>query len=186
MINIESFSKKTVKTYGGPINIVINGSEKTINDVFTNAGWSIADKLTLESKEKIILACIRNSSYPQAPVSTLYYMYRPQDIAYELEVGGSPRKRHHIRLWKSSKEESDMEIWTGAASFDDSIEFSWSAREFTHQINPNIDSERDTIVNLFKESGFQLEMIDFQIELEGVNGEGDHYYTDGKIALLHK
>lgn len=177
-------TKKGNKIASDPINIVIVGSEEAIHEVFTNAGWSVADKLTLSRKIRIALDCIFNLSYRRAPVSTLYYLNKPQDIAYQLQHG-SPRRRHHVRFWKVWKQKPNEEVWAGAASFDSRIKFSSISKKFTHKISPDIDNERDMIVDIFQEYGFTSEMVNnFHIELLGTNGEGDYYYTDGKLALL--
>ncbi len=100
--NFSCISKRTMKDSkiaGDPINIVIVGSKEAIYEAFTNAGWSVADKPTLSKKIRIALDCIFNLSYRRAPISTLYYLNKPQDIAYQFQYG-SPRKRHHVRFWK--------------------------------------------------------------------------------------
>lgn len=177
---------KNKKTLGGPINIIIIGIEELIYKSFISSGWRIADKLTTASKIRIVLASIFGFSYPKAPVSTLYYMNNPQYITYELQCEDNPRKRHHVRFWRILEHKSNKEIWAGAASFDSSIEFSFTAWEFTHEIDPNVDSERDTIISIFKKNGFGLTIVDnFQNEPCGINGEGDYYYTDEKLAVLH-
>lgn len=185
---VEDIPKRTMKnrkTAGDPINIVIVESKEKIHETFTSAGWSVADKLSISKNVRIALDCIFNLSYRKAPVSTLYYFNKPQNIAYELQYGGSPRKRHHIRLWQILEQKPNKEVWAGAVSFDKKIKFNRVTKKFTHKISPNVDKERDLIVKIFKKHGFKLAVIDkFQTKLCDKNGEGDYYYTDGKLAIL--
>lgn len=139
---------------------------------------------SLSKKIKIALDCIFNLSYRRAPISTLYYLNKPQDIAYQFQYG-SPRKRHHVRFWKIRGQKPNEEVWVGAASFDKRVKFSRISKKFSHKISPDIDNERDMIVSIFEKYGYTSTMVDnFHIEQHGTNGEGDYYYTDGKLALL--
>ncbi|WP_410542422.1 LssY C-terminal domain-containing protein [Wolbachia endosymbiont of Tetranychus urticae] len=180
---ISTRTMKNSKNAGDPINIIIAGTKEIIHKTFTNAGWNIADKLTLPKKIRIALDCIFNLSYRKAPISKLYYLNRPQDISYQLQYEGSPRKRHHVRFWRMPG--YSKEVWVGAASFDEKVKFNRVTKKFTHKISPHVDNERDLIVEIFQKYGFKLIVIDkFHAELNGVNGEGDRYYTDGKLSLL--
>ena len=183
--NIPQRTIKNRKTPGDPINVAIIASKETIHKTFTSAGWSVADELSISKNIRIALDCIFNLSYRKAPISILYYLNKPQDISYQLQHGKSPRKRHHVRFWKILEQKSNEEVWVGAASFDKKVKFNRVTKRFTHKISPNVDKERDLIADIFKKHGFKSTVIDkFHAKLCGKNGEGDYYYTDGKLAIL--
>ena len=59
--------------------------------------------------------------------------------------------------------------------------------EVTHHIGPDVDAERDRIVEQLDSGDWIQEEYwedHFHKELEGRNGGGDPWHTDGKLVLL--
>ena len=50
---------------------------------------------------KIAESAVLHRPDPDAPVSPLYVFGRKQDLAFELDVGGSADQRHHVRWWRA-------------------------------------------------------------------------------------
>jgi hypothetical protein len=74
-------------------------------------------------------------------------------------------------------------VWR--ATFDESVGLSYTTGEVTHHIGPDVVAERDRIVAELKKAGEVQEVIwkdHFHKELEGRNGGGDRWYTDGRLA----
>lgn len=171
---------------GDPLNIGLVGSELDIIRAMTAAGWYPADAITFRSSVRIAVDSVFRRPDDDAPVSNLYLFGRKQDLAFEQPVGNSPRQRHHVRFWRSDKLDEGRPLWFGAATFDESVGLSHTTGEVTHHIGPNVDAERDRIVDELRTAGEVLEVYwvaHFHRELEGKNGGGDPWYTDGRLAV---
>ena len=96
-----------------PINLRISGSRESITCAFSRAGWTQADLLSVRSSIGIVSSVVFRRSYPAAPVSSLYFRDRLQDLAFEIDEGHTARRRHHVRLWRIGPHD-----WMGAATFD--------------------------------------------------------------------
>jgi hypothetical protein len=121
-------------------------------------------------------------------VSTQYLWGRPQDLAFEQEVGTSARQRHHVRLWRSPEPESaaGRPFWIGAATFDQGVGFSHRTGQVTHHIAPDVDAERDGLMAALE----RARQVVRTYQVSGVgptlvarNGGGDRYYTDGELTV---
>lgn len=77
-------------------------------------------------------------------------------------------------------------LWLGSATFDQRVEISRTTGGFTHQINPEIDNERDKLlldtVAADAINGYYW-VARFQSQAEGKNGGGDPYQTDQRLAV---
>ena len=171
---------------GDPLNIGLVGSELDIIRAMTAAGWYPADAITFRSSVRIAVDSVFRRPDDDAPVSNLYLFGRKQDLAFEQPVGNSPRQRHHVRFWRSDKLDEGRPLWFGAATFDENVGLSHTTGEVTHHIGPNVDAERDRIVDELRTSGEVLEVYwvaHFHRELQGRNGGGDPWHTDGRLAV---
>jgi hypothetical protein len=120
-------------------------------------------------------------------VSNLYLWERRQDLAFELPVNKSVRQRNHVRLWRSQELSTDNRpLWIGAATFDQSVGLNHFTGQVTHHIKPDVDAERDTLIQDLAKAGQLLQV--YQVTgvgatLQGRNGGGDWYYTDGELTI---
>ena len=125
--------------------------------------------------------------YADAPVSNLYLFGRKEDLAFEQAVGSDPTRRHHVRFWRSQEVDKNGEpLWFGAATLDQSVGLSHTTGQITHHISPDVDAERDKVIDDIKRAGdlASVYWIDgFHKELEGKNGGGDPWRTDGRLAV---
>lgn len=172
---------------GDPVNIALEGSLEDLARAMHAAGWYPADPITLGTSERIVLDSVMRRPDPDAPVSNLFLFGRKQDLAYESPVGDSPRKRHHVRFWKWDQLHDGREVWFGSASFDERVGLSHTTGQVTHHIGPDVDAERDLIMSGLKRAGWAGDeyFIDgFQRELEGRNGGGDLWRTDGRLGVV--
>ena len=75
-------------------------------------------------------------------------------------------------------------IWLGSASFDDRVGFSHTTGQVTHQIAADVDTARDFLATTL-ETTKQLESsrleASFHDALQGFNGGGDPWKTDGTL-----
>ena len=78
-------------------------------------------------------------------------------------------------------------IWIGSAAYDIGVEFSRTTGQITHHISPDVDAERDLIIADLTKAGSvsELRWVDgFHKELQGRNGGGDLWRTDGRLAVV--
>lgn len=174
---------------GDPLNIALVGPESTISRSMLAAGWHPADPLTLKSCLRIAADTILREQYTDAPVSNLYVWGHKQDLAFEQPVGHDPRRRHHVRFWRSAELDQDgFPLWIGGATFDEKVGLSHTTGQITHHISPEVDVERDKILADLKQAdviGDLRWIADFHTQKSGRNGGGDRWETDGRLPVVH-
>ncbi len=172
---------------GDPINVGLIGTKEEVVSAFHAAGWYPADPVTLRTSVEIIGSVLLDRPYNDAPVSPLYFDGRREDMAFEQLDGKSADRRQHVGLWMVLESGADgSPVWLGSASFDSGVTLSRDTGQVTHKIAPNVDQERDRLI-----AGLDLArsvLSIYQIRgigptLNGRNGEGDPYYTDGEIWM---
>lgn len=172
---------------GDPLNIGLLGSRAEIIRAFEAAGWHPADGVTVRSSIEIGVSVAMHRPYPSAPISSLYYEHRRQDLAFEREVGSSADQRHHVRLWRLEDEDGlARDIWLGAASFDRGVGFSHETGQITHHIGADLDAERAFLLNTLADAKWLTETFSVPgigPTTTGHNGGGDRYFTDGQIQF---
>jgi hypothetical protein len=171
---------------GDPLNVALVGTKEQVIRSMTAAKWDPADALTFRSSLRIVLDTVLRKPDDQAPVSNLYLFGRKEDLAFEKPVGNSPKERHHVRFWQLAKTYDDRPAWIGSAAYDIGVELSRTTGQVTHHISPDLDAERDLLVaDLSKAAAAQIDWLDkFHTQLEGRNGGGDPWRTDGRLAIV--
>ena len=183
---LPAFTSTKLGISGDPIDIVIIGSEDTIKQDFQKAAWLVPDKTTKATTEKIIKASIKNASYPTAPVSNLYLYKRKEDLAFELPTQ-TVRKRHHVRLWKTTYAISGKPVWIGADTYDSRIELSPLGLFPTHHVDADVDKERDFLTSTLSSAHVLLSVTQQRLTLPILlrfNGNGDWYHDSGIINVI--
>jgi hypothetical protein len=171
-----------------PLNIGLVGSKEDVLCAMRAISWVPADPITFRSSMGIITSVLFRRPYLHAPVSTLYYEGRHEDLAFERPEGGTASRRNHVRFWEVlQKGEEGRSVWLGAATFDRKVGFNHYTGQVTHHIAPDIDNERDYLVSQLKAA--RLVQAIYEVSgigptLNGRNGEGDPYFTDGEIKVL--
>ena len=172
---------------GDPINIALVGSDAEVVRAMTAAGWFPADPITFATSVRIAVDSVLRRPDDDAPVSNLYLFGRKQDLAFEQEVGESARERNHVRFWRSPLHaDGDRPLWVGAASRDRRVELSHRTAQITHQIAPDIDTERDLLIDDLDAAGWLARIFavtGIGPTLNGRNGGGDRYFTDGELYV---
>jgi hypothetical protein len=172
---------------GDPMNVGVVGSRDDVLQAMHAAGWYPADPITLRSSIAIIGSVVLHRPYNDAPVSNLYYGHRREDLAFEKPAGKSANARNHVRFWLVLDDGAEgRPVWLGAATFDRSVGVSHLTGQVTHHIAPNIDAARELLSNDLEAAG----MVEATYQVSGIgptlngrNGEGDTYYTDGEIWM---
>jgi len=173
---------------GDAINAGLIGNEKEVLCAMNAARWFPADRVTFRSSIEIAGSVLLDRAYPDAPVSPLFYLDRHEDLAFEKPAGKSADRRHHVRFWKVlDKGEEQRPVWLGAVTFDKGVGVSHFTGAVTHHIDADIDAERDGLVADIEEAGVataKYQVTGVGPTLNGRNGGGDPYYTDGEVWIL--
>ncbi len=173
---------------GDPINVGLVGDNKDVLCAMQAAGWYPADPVTLRSSIEIAGSVLLDRPYRDAPVSPLFLLGRKEDLAFEKPDGNSADRRHHVRFWKVlDRGEEKRPVWLGDAAFDRDAGLSRYTGAITHHIDADIDAERKLLAADLGAAG----MVDAKYQVTGIgptmdgrNGGGDLYYTDGEVWIL--
>jgi hypothetical protein len=173
--------------HGDPINVGLVGTREDVLCAMHAAGWYPADPITLRSSLKIVGSVVLDRPYRDAPVSNLFYQGRREDLAFEQPDGKSADRRHHVRFWEVlAQGDEGRPVWLGAVTFDRGVGLSRYTAQVTHHIAPDIDAERDRLTDdlkMAKVVAAIYEVSGIGPTLNGRNGEGDLFYTDGEIKI---
>lgn len=186
---------------GDPVNLVLVGDFSKLRAAFLAAGWTAADPLNFTSSWRMAVAFALNRPYPAAPFSTLFLFGRGQDIGFQKAIDGSPRKRHHVRFWSLSLEQTEETLgtaefwlntdrpadeepalWVGAATKDTGMSFTRFTFQITHATDADTNAERDLIVSELKRVGAIAGLAFHQAGERLLSGRVNHYVTDGEVA----
>ncbi len=172
---------------GDPLNVGIVASREELVAAMLAAGWSPADAVTLRTGVEIVGSVLFDHAYADAPVSPLFYQGRQQDLAFEQAVGKSADRRQHVRLWKVLPAGAEgRPVWLGSASFDKGVGLSHYTGAVTHTISPDVDAARNRLSADLAQALRVVETYEVTgvgATLNGRNGEGDRYYTDGELRV---
>lgn len=170
---------------GDPLNVGLVATDAELHAAMAAAGWRVAAALGLESDLAIAGSVVLDRPDPTAPVSDLFLFGRKQDLAFEKESGESAKRRHHVRFWRWEElGDGKRPLWIGSATFDASVGLSHLTGQITHHIAPDIDADRDALLQGLAAAG---ELVrEYQVTgvgemLWGRNGGGDRYFTDGEL-----
>lgn len=171
---------------GDPLNVRLVGTKHEVMRIMVAAKWYPADPLSLESCLEIAEASVLKRPYDAAPVSNLFLFGRKEDLAFEQPVGPDPRERHHVRFWKAADTEEGRPVWIGSAAFDKHIGVSLTTGEITHVTAADVDAERDYLFQCLdrtRDLARRYVVDGFHKVLEGRNGGGDPWRTDGDLYV---
>lgn len=167
-----------------PVNVALVATPGELSEAFASMGWCLSRRTDFFSSAAMGVCVTLNLPYNHAPVSTLYLNGRPQDFCFE-QVEGSPRRRHHIRLWRSDQCAPDgRPIWLGAATHDCGLKPCLHGLVM-HRIDPNLAAERDRLLQGLQTAGWlhTSGTLGMSGAVFGRNATGDQYFTDGRIML---
>jgi hypothetical protein len=186
MAELPKYARTPSGLRGDALNVALIGEEEEVDHAFAAAGWAQAAALSLRADAGIAASVLLGRPDPTAPVSTLLVWGRKQDLAFEKEIGHSAKSRNHVRFWRSPLSPGGRRLWVGAATQDARVELAHNTAQVTHRISPDIDAERALVIGDLARTG-QLTRV-FSVTgigptLDGRNGGGDRYWTDGEIEV---
>jgi len=173
---------------GDMVNYALVGSEEQVEAAFKAAGWVLVDKTVGDAVLHGILSTLSHEAYTEMPMSTLYLFGRPQDLSY---ARGDPLKvaaeRHHLRVWKTDKTVDGRPLWVGSATHDVGFEKDQRNGKVTHKIDPEIDKERDFLLQSFDAAGAFSSTAYVTPDdpmLKARTATGGSFYSDGRIVVM--
>ena len=173
---------------GDMVNYALVGSEEQVEAAFKAAGWVLVDKTVGDAVLHGILSTLSHEAYTEMPMSTLYLFGRPQDLSY---ARGYPLKvaaeRHHLRVWKTDKTVDGRPLWVGSATHDVGFEKDQRNGKVTHKIDPEIDKERDFLLQSFDAAGAFSSAAYVTPDdpmLKARTATGGSFYSDGRIVVM--
>ena len=174
---------KAGRFLGDPINLIFLGTLEDLDSAFLRAGWASAKPASFGTVSREIVAGLANRVSIGAPLATQYFRGRPQDFAYQL-AGPNARYRHHARIWQL---DSLASVWIGAATEDAGMKVNPFKGRFTHAIRPDIDGERDRVVQELEATGC-ADLVDY-VAMPGAvkhgrNYTGQQFVTDGRTVVI--
>jgi undecaprenyl-diphosphatase len=152
--------------------------------LFTNEGWTQTERLTFTGIFNLAEAAFTNKSYPQGFITPTFWENKVQDFSFaKLTSQNTVRIRHHCRFWTTNiKTPNARNLYVGYCSFDKGIK-PWL---ITHEIDPNLDKERDYLLNdiLKTKEVKSFTKFNFVNPIQGRTFQGDYFYTDGRVYLI--
>src|SRR3989344_8686277 len=176
------------ETLGGnnqePLNIIITAKDDNeLISVMRQAGWSLADPVTLPSLVAMAKAALYKENYSTAPMTPSFWNTRVHDFGFEKPTEAmSARERHHFRIWRTSIiMPNGYHVYVSTGSLDAGIY--WFV---AHRIAPDIDTERELLFNDLNSTGMVLNSDKIQLVAPtiGNNFIGNQFFTDGKTYLI--
>jgi hypothetical protein len=129
-----------------PTNLVFVGSQDELDRAFAAGGWTGAQNISRATGLRAVRAVAERRGYSDAPMRSLLLDGVEPDINRQKTLN-TFTKRHHLRMWKRPEQWHGRPIWASAATRDIAIIFSLRQFEFTHQIQSDVDAERDKVVS---------------------------------------
>lgn len=183
-LKLSRYSEKIDGSPQEPLSFIISAeNDAALTAAFRQSGWFAADPLNLNSLGKIAAAAVLNQSYDAAPMTPSFWQAEVNQFAFEKPtMAKSVRQRHHARFWRTNlKTGGGRNVYVGVASLDVGIKW-WVA----HQIDPDIDTERETVFTDLNRTGLikRAEKKQFVPPVLGENQAGDQFFTDGDIYVI--
>lgn len=173
---------------GDMVNFALIGTKEEVLAAFKAAGWVAVDKSVQEAIINGLLKTLSREAYTEMPMSTLYLFGRPQDMSFAradpLLVAA---ERHHLRVWQTEKMIGARPLWVGSATHDIGFEKDQRTGGVTHKIDPEIDKERDYLLQSFDAAGdFSSAAYVTPVNplIDAKTATGGSFQSDGRIAVM--
>jgi hypothetical protein len=174
---------------GDMVNLLVIGTKEQVAAALQSAGWVQPDRTAQDAIVHAIKEAMAHTAYSEMPMSQLYLFGRPQDFSF---AEGMPiqivAERNHFRLWGAPWLDSGgRAVWAGAGTHDIGIERD-QAGQLTHRIDPNVDSERDYILETLQDAGKvekSLYVTPTNPIRQALTATGDDYRSDGRILVIY-
>jgi LssY-like putative type I secretion system component LssY len=168
------------------VNLMFVGSSHAVSTAFQAAGWTGSRSNSISAGFGAIRAIAQRGPDDGAPMRTL--LLDGAEPAYALQKSlNTFEKRHHLRIWQREGEWRGQQLWASAATQDIGTKFSMRPFGFTHEIENQVDLERDKVVSDLRYTGC-VQSVTYVRRPEPIRESGQDYRrgvtTDVRIAVL--
>lgn len=168
------------------VTLLFVGSAQAVERAFDAAGWSGSRPNSFSSGFDAIRALAERNPDEDAPMRMLLlngvepsYMFQKTLDTFE--------KRHHLRIWQRAQKWRGQQVWASAATQDIGTTFSMRPFGFTHQIENDVDLERDKVVSDLRYTGC-VDSVTYVPRPEPFRGTGQEYrrgvVSDARVAVV--
>jgi hypothetical protein len=177
-----------VANEGDMVNFALVGTKEQVEAAYKAAGWVAVDKNVQDAVVNGLLRTLSREAYTEMPMSTLYLFGRPQDMSYAradpLLVAA---ERHHLRIWMTDKTLNGKPLWVGSSTHDIGFEKDQRNGNVTHKIDPQIDKERDFLLQSFDAAGVfssAAYVTPTNPLTTARTATGGSFFSDGRIVVM--
>jgi hypothetical protein len=181
------FSAKLSGAAQAPVSLVFLGSGSDLLEVFSAAGWHVADRVTPRNSLRAFACGVLNRPYESAPVLPVFLDGKLHDLAFQRhDEGETSRRRHHARWWLTDFTCDGKQVWVATASYDAGVGIGRLVPLPIHHIHPDIDAERDYIARSVVAGGRAqvTQKVRVTEPMSGKNAAGDRFFTEGIAFVL--
>ena len=166
------------------INLVFVGTRQAIEEAFKAAGWMGARPNSMTAGLKAVRAIAEEREYALAPMRTLLLNGDTADLRLQSALN-TFEKRDHLRVWEQHDEWDGQPVWASAATRDLGTTFSMGHPfGFTHEIQSNVDLERDKVVSDLQLTGC-VDSVEYVKRAPAGPVDGRKgLYTDSRLAII--
>jgi hypothetical protein len=168
------------------VNLLFVGSREEVNRAFAAAGWIGSRANSMRATVAAIRAVVEARGFCDAPMRTLLLDGREPDLRLQKSLD-TFEKRDHLRIWKRDGELDGRAMWASAATRDVGTTFGMHPFGFTHEVQSDVDLERDKVVHDLAFTGC-VDSVAYVRRPEGVRETGQDYRkgvsTDARVAVV--
>jgi hypothetical protein len=169
---------------GDMVNLIFVAQQSELEAAFAREGWNTTDPWRPVALWHI--AKFRGHDI-YMPMAEFYMFGRKQDYGYALpDPNAMIRRRHHIRIWKTQYTMNGVPIWAAAASYDAHLEYGKAGHLVNHNIDPNVDAERDFVgSDIAENDSMRLRYVQSDNPVtEAKTTTGQAYWSDSRLLLV--
>ena len=135
---------------------------------------------------KVVRAIAEDHPLADAPMRTLLLDDKEPDVRLQKSLD-TFEKRDHLRIWKCDATFEGRQVRASAATRDIAATFGIKPFGFTHQIEDNVDLEREQVVSDLSYTSC-VDSVAYISRPETVRTSGQHFrkgvYTDSRVAVV--
>jgi hypothetical protein len=168
------------------VNLIFVGSREALEAAFQSAGWIGSRSNSWGAGFGAVRALAERNADQGAPMRTLLLNGAEPSLSLQKSLN-TFEKRHHLRIWKRDDEWRGQPVWASAATQDIAATFSMRPFGFTHEIQNQVDLERDKVVSDLRYTGC-VASVTYVPRPQSVRGSGQDYRrgvsSDARVAVV--
>jgi len=168
------------------VNLVFTGEPEALKRAFAAAGWTGSRPNSFGAGLKAIRAITEGRAYADAPMRNLVLDGAEPDFRLQRSLN-TFEKRDHLRIWRRDEDLGGQPVWASAATRDMDVTFGLHPFGFTHQIQNDVDLERDEVVRGLVSTGC-VDSVTYVPRPETIRGTGERYRrgvsTDARVPVV--